>query len=107
QLGLPDEFIDHGDPAKLLAQCGLDAAGIAASIRQRFPAAGDPAAGDPAAGDPAAGTPMGAAADAAANAAAVTPAADNAAPSDAAPSQAVGTVPGAAAGTEGGAKLVA
>ncbi|MGI4984965.1 MAG: 1-deoxy-D-xylulose-5-phosphate synthase, partial [Janthinobacterium lividum] len=43
QLGLPDEFIDHGDPAKLLAQCGLDAAGIAASIRQRFPAAGDPA----------------------------------------------------------------
>ncbi|SDV50111.1 1-deoxy-D-xylulose-5-phosphate synthase [Chitinasiproducens palmae] len=37
QLGLPDRFIDHGDPAKLLASCGLDAAGIAASIRTRFP----------------------------------------------------------------------
>ena len=37
QLGLPDRFIDHGDPATLLAQCGLDAAGITASIRQRFP----------------------------------------------------------------------
>jgi 1-deoxy-D-xylulose-5-phosphate synthase len=36
QLGLPDKFIDHGDAAQLLALCGLDAAGIAASIRQRF-----------------------------------------------------------------------
>jgi 1-deoxy-D-xylulose-5-phosphate synthase len=36
QLGLPDRFIDHGDAAQLLAACGLDAAGIAASIRQRF-----------------------------------------------------------------------
>ncbi len=36
QLGLPDKFIEHGDPAKLLAQCGLDAAGIEASIRKRF-----------------------------------------------------------------------
>jgi hypothetical protein len=27
-LGLPDSFVEHGDPAKLLAQCGLDAAGI-------------------------------------------------------------------------------
>jgi 1-deoxy-D-xylulose-5-phosphate synthase len=35
-LGLPDRFIDHGDPAKLLASCGLDAAGIAKSIRERF-----------------------------------------------------------------------
>ncbi|NVE01007.1 1-deoxy-D-xylulose-5-phosphate synthase [Massilia sp. BJB1822] len=35
-LGLPDQFIDHGDPAKLLASVGLDATGIAASIRQRF-----------------------------------------------------------------------
>jgi 1-deoxy-D-xylulose-5-phosphate synthase len=32
-LGLPDRFIDHGDPAKLLASVGLDAAGIAKSIR--------------------------------------------------------------------------
>jgi 1-deoxy-D-xylulose-5-phosphate synthase len=35
-LGLPDEFTDHGDPAKLLSQLGLDAAGIEQSIRQRF-----------------------------------------------------------------------
>ena len=35
-LGLPDRFIDHGDVAQLLAGCGLDGAGIAASIRQRF-----------------------------------------------------------------------
>jgi 1-deoxy-D-xylulose-5-phosphate synthase len=34
-LGLPDQFIDHGDPAHLLASVGLDAKGIAASIRQR------------------------------------------------------------------------
>jgi 1-deoxy-D-xylulose-5-phosphate synthase len=33
-LGLPDRFVDHGDPAKLLASVGLDAAGIAASIRR-------------------------------------------------------------------------
>jgi 1-deoxy-D-xylulose-5-phosphate synthase len=36
QLGLPDLFIEHGDPGKLLAQCGLDAAGIEATVRQRF-----------------------------------------------------------------------
>ena len=36
-LGLPDTFIEHGDPAKLLALQGLDAAGIEASIRQRWP----------------------------------------------------------------------
>ena len=35
-LGLPDRFIEQGDPAKLLQQCGLDAAGIAAAIRQRI-----------------------------------------------------------------------
>jgi 1-deoxy-D-xylulose-5-phosphate synthase len=32
-LGLPDRFIDHGDPARLLASVGLDGAGILASIR--------------------------------------------------------------------------
>ncbi len=37
QLGLRDEFIEHGDPAKLLALQGLDAAGIEAAIRQRWP----------------------------------------------------------------------
>ena len=35
-LGLPDEFIEHGDPALLLAQCGLDATGIERSILARF-----------------------------------------------------------------------
>ncbi|RRD41475.1 1-deoxy-D-xylulose-5-phosphate synthase [Comamonadaceae bacterium OH3737_COT-264] len=36
QLGLKDEFIPHGDPAKLLALQGLDASGIEQSIRSRF-----------------------------------------------------------------------
>ncbi len=36
QLGLPDEFIEHGDHGKLLALCGLDAAGIEAAVRRRF-----------------------------------------------------------------------
>jgi len=35
-LGLPDKFIDQGDPALLLSKCGLDAKGIAASIVARF-----------------------------------------------------------------------
>lgn len=35
-LGLPDQFVDHGDPALLLNQCGLDPAGIETSIRRRF-----------------------------------------------------------------------
>lgn len=38
-LGLPDQFIDHGDPAKLLASVGLDGAGITAAIRQRVASA--------------------------------------------------------------------
>ncbi len=38
-LGLPDVFIEHGDPAKLLALQGLDAAGIARAITARFAAA--------------------------------------------------------------------
>jgi 1-deoxy-D-xylulose-5-phosphate synthase len=33
QLGLPDIFIEHGDPVKLLSMQGLDAAGIEASIK--------------------------------------------------------------------------
>ena len=36
QLGLRDEFIEHGDVGKLLAMQGLDAQGIETSIRQRF-----------------------------------------------------------------------
>ena len=35
-LGLPDVFIEHGDPVKLLALQGLDAAGIEQSVRARF-----------------------------------------------------------------------
>ena len=31
-LGLPDQFISHGDPADLLAACGLDAKGIERAI---------------------------------------------------------------------------
>ncbi|KCB27401.1 1-deoxy-D-xylulose-5-phosphate synthase [Bordetella hinzii CA90 BAL1384] len=38
QLGLPDEFIDHGDQAALLAGLGLDAVGIERSVRERFSA---------------------------------------------------------------------
>ena len=36
QLGLPDEFIEHGDPAKLQAMVGLDAAGIEQAVLKRF-----------------------------------------------------------------------
>ena len=35
-LGLADEFIEHGDPAQLMAMQGLDAAGIEASVIARF-----------------------------------------------------------------------
>jgi len=31
-LGLPDRFVDHGDPGRLLASVGLDAAGIQKSV---------------------------------------------------------------------------
>ena len=34
RLGLPDSFIDHGDSAVLLAQLGLDAAGIVGSVNK-------------------------------------------------------------------------
>jgi 1-deoxy-D-xylulose-5-phosphate synthase len=36
QLGLPDQFIDHGDPQVLMSQCGLDALGIEKSINSYF-----------------------------------------------------------------------
>ncbi len=36
-LGIPDVFTEHGDPAKLMSRLGLDAAGIEASVRARFP----------------------------------------------------------------------
>ena len=36
QLGLPDRFIDQGDPVKLLKVCGLDAEGIHQSIAKHI-----------------------------------------------------------------------
>ena len=36
QLGLPDEFVEHGDPVKLMSLCGLDAQGIEQAILKRF-----------------------------------------------------------------------
>ncbi len=35
-LGIPDQFISHNKPAKMLAICGLDAAGIVRSINARI-----------------------------------------------------------------------
>ncbi|MDO9315892.1 MAG: 1-deoxy-D-xylulose-5-phosphate synthase [Burkholderiaceae bacterium] len=35
-LGLPDQFIEHGDPAVLMSKCGLDAAGIEQAVLKRF-----------------------------------------------------------------------
>jgi 1-deoxy-D-xylulose-5-phosphate synthase len=37
QLGLPDSFIEQGEHGQMLADCGLDAAGLAASIRASLP----------------------------------------------------------------------
>jgi 1-deoxy-D-xylulose-5-phosphate synthase len=39
-LGLPDLFVEHGDPQQLLVDCGLDAAGIVRAIRARLESAG-------------------------------------------------------------------
>ncbi len=36
-LGLPDAFLEHASREELLAQCGLDAAGVQASILKRWP----------------------------------------------------------------------
>jgi len=38
QLGLPDRYIDHATHQEQLAECGLDAEGIEASIRRRLQA---------------------------------------------------------------------
>ena len=35
QLGLPDRFLEHGAPAGLLAECGLDKAGIVRAVRAK------------------------------------------------------------------------
>ncbi len=36
QLGLPDHFVEHGDRASLLADCGLDIQGIIAAVNHHF-----------------------------------------------------------------------
>ena len=36
QLGLPDGFVEHGDPAGLLKECGLDSEGILGQVRARM-----------------------------------------------------------------------
>jgi 1-deoxy-D-xylulose-5-phosphate synthase len=36
-LGLPDRFVEHGDPAVLLARCGLDVDGILTSLKKFLP----------------------------------------------------------------------
>ncbi|MDD2914850.1 MAG: 1-deoxy-D-xylulose-5-phosphate synthase [Gallionella sp.] len=37
QLGLPDSFSEQGEHVQMLADCGLDAAGIATAIRHKLP----------------------------------------------------------------------
>ncbi|MCB1691881.1 MAG: 1-deoxy-D-xylulose-5-phosphate synthase [Pseudomonadales bacterium] len=43
-LGIPDRFIGHDKPANMLKECGLDAAGIEASVKDRLAALDSPAA---------------------------------------------------------------
>jgi 1-deoxy-D-xylulose-5-phosphate synthase len=38
-LGVPDRIVEHGDPAELRADLGLDAAGIARAVREALAAA--------------------------------------------------------------------
>ena len=35
-LGLPDHFVEHGDPVALLRDCGLDGDGVLRAIRKRY-----------------------------------------------------------------------
>ncbi|NMY43600.1 1-deoxy-D-xylulose-5-phosphate synthase [Pseudomonas sp. WS 5013] len=35
-LGLPDYYVEHAKPAQMLAECGLDQAGIEAAVRRRL-----------------------------------------------------------------------
>ncbi|MBC9252335.1 1-deoxy-D-xylulose-5-phosphate synthase [Pseudomonas alcaligenes] len=36
QLGLPDYYVEHAKPAQMLAECGLDVAGIESAVRARL-----------------------------------------------------------------------
>ncbi len=38
QLGLPDRFLEHASREQLLAEAGLDPAGIEEAVRRRFAA---------------------------------------------------------------------
>jgi len=40
-LGLPDYYVEHAKPAQMLAECGLDAAGIERSVGARLEALGN------------------------------------------------------------------
>lgn len=40
QLGLPDRFIDHGDQAQLLGECGLDSGGIMRAVENHLEQSG-------------------------------------------------------------------
>lgn len=42
-LGLPDQFLEHGKPKELLHGCGLDAAGIMDAIQERLSQPNEPA----------------------------------------------------------------
>lgn len=55
RLGLPDQFIDHGDTAALLGQLGLDAAGITRQVSEYWARRGNHGAGEPGAALPADG----------------------------------------------------
>ena len=35
-LGIPDYYVEHGKPAEMIAECGLNAEGIEQSIRERL-----------------------------------------------------------------------
>jgi 1-deoxy-D-xylulose-5-phosphate synthase len=41
-LGMDDVFIEHGDPASLMKQIGLTAAGIQQALLARWPALAQP-----------------------------------------------------------------
>ncbi|GBL60877.1 MULTISPECIES: 1-deoxy-D-xylulose-5-phosphate synthase [Pseudomonas] len=42
-LGLPDYYVEHAKPAQMLAECGLDAAGIERAIAERLALLANPA----------------------------------------------------------------
>jgi deoxyxylulose-5-phosphate synthase len=51
RLGLPDAFVEHGERGELLADLGLDAAGISATCRRLAGREPPPATASPTAED--------------------------------------------------------